>query len=78
MCDFCESKKLLTASFADLKIDSDVPFIDKACLTICNTRKSCPPFARCCDKDMNIEVHFDINYCPLCGKKLTHKKASEE
>lgn len=74
MCDFCESKTILTSRDVDLKIDLDVPFTGKACLTIYNTKKACPPFARCCDKDMNIEVHFNIDYCPLCGEKLTHKK----
>lgn len=77
MCDFCNSKKILTSRDVDVKINLDVPFTDNACLTIYNTKKSCPPFAKCCDKDMNIEVHFEINYCPICGKKLSHKKANE-
>lgn len=70
MCEFCENKNILVSGDLDIKIDYDVPFIKHSCLTVFNTHKSCPPFARCCDKDVKYEIHFDINFCPICGKKL--------
>lgn len=77
MCDFCEGKIFLHSRYLDIKIDKDVPFVKSATMTAYNTNKSCPPFARCCDKDMNIEVHFEIYFCPLCGKKLMINKKGD-
>lgn len=71
MCDFCEKKYTsLTSIYVDLKIDDDIPFTDSVVLTAYNFNKRCPPFAKCCDKDVRVEIHFDIKFCPMCGKEL--------
>lgn len=68
MCDFCKQQSVMESVYADLKIDV-VPFYGNS-LTIFNIKKGCPPFSECSGKDRNIEVHFEIKYCPMCGKKL--------
>ena len=60
----------------EMLIDYNAPFTNDVCLTLYNIKKHCPPFARCCDRSMNVEVHLEIKYCPICGKEL--QKAREE
>ena len=72
MCEYCESGMNVPykiSRYLDINISTVDPFVNAA-LVVTNIRKACPPFARCCDKDMNISVVFGINFCPNCGRDL--------
>lgn len=68
MCDFCEGKTHLEHRCLKAKISNDVPFFKHA-LSIYDIN-ICPPFADCSGKDVKREIHFQIRFCPMCGKKL--------
>lgn len=70
MCDFCEGNSVWTSQYVDVKLDDTVPFFGSA-LSIYNLRKGCPSHSNCSSRDVDAVVHFEVKYCPMCGRKLT-------
>ena len=45
--------------------------------TIVTDCDCCPPYAKCCMKDVPAISAFNINFCPECGRPLTEQAWKE-
>lgn len=67
-CGFCCGGESIVSKFHETRIE----FIHDSFIWVIRNKDICPPFAKCCDKDMipNLATDIDINFCPICGRKL--------
>lgn len=67
-CPYCNGVKTEYQHTRHTKLFIDT-FGKSQVLTVeCN---ACPPFAKCCSKDLPVRSAFIINYCPNCGRDLS-------
>ena len=33
----------------------------------------CPQYAKCCSNGMNVAIAMEIEFCPMCGRKLVEE-----
>ena len=33
----------------------------------------CPQYAKCCRNGMNVAIAMEIEFCPMCGRKLAEE-----
>lgn len=67
MCEYCNKNEKLYYEnrYGDLYINT---FGNARTLEV--KLKGCPPYAKCCLKDVPISIVYPIKYCPECGRKL--------
>lgn len=68
-CEFCEKSEKFSTSYIDVTFQKVLPRKNNQVLI---QFKGCPPYSKCSSKDVvqNINNVFEINYCPMCGRKL--------
>lgn len=69
MCEYCKNKREISNGvFHKIHIEKCKMYGWGLNIIDC----SCPPYAECCARKNkpNNKVHYNINYCPMCGKKL--------
>ena len=69
MCEFCEAKEPIKSNWSEYRIEE----FGRGFVLTCKLN-NCPPYADCSRKGMNIKMAGIINYCPICGKRLTEEE----
>lgn len=69
-CKVCNGKRTLYQRTINTKLFMNTFGKAATLVTECN---ACPPYAKCCMKDISANAAFRINYCPECGRPLTDK-----
>lgn len=64
VCDFCKGTEYENA-YGEIKIGK----IGNSKTIKCKLNK-CHPYARCCNKNMGVELEMKIEFCPMCGRRL--------
>ena len=69
MCDFCEKGKKFSTNYIDVIFQKVLPMKNNQVLI---KIKGCPKYSECVGKDLMQSINniFEINYCPMCGRKL--------
>lgn len=69
-CKICNGEKTLYQSTYSTKL-----FMDKfgESTMLVTEHNACPPYADCAKKRIHANSAFQINYCPECGRPLTHE-----
>ena len=67
MCDYCEKEVVIKTNYITIQLQKVLPISNKQMLVKCN---GCPTYAECSKMIEKINNVFDINYCPMCGRKL--------
>lgn len=65
-CSFCSGVDSIESKYHSIKFDKSLFDANIAIYS----KSICPPFANCCNKNMNVATNLRFNYCPMCGTKL--------
>lgn len=67
-CEYCNGERMPYQHTRSTKLFIDTFGSARTLVTECN---GCPPYAKCCMKDISVNSAFPINFCPNCGRPLT-------
>lgn len=67
-CKYCSGEKTLYQKTHHTKLYMNTFGCASTLVTECSR---CPPYAKCCMKDIPANSVFKINFCPECGRPLT-------
>ena len=73
-CKICNGKTTLYQHTNSTKLFMNTFGQAATLVTECN---ACPPYAKCCMKDVSANSAFRIKFCPECGRPLTEGAWSE-
>lgn len=67
-CEYCNGKRTLYQKTRHTRLYMDTFGAASTLVTECSC---CPPYVKCCMKDIPANSAFKINFCPECGRPLT-------
>lgn len=67
-CEYCNGKRTLYQKTRHTRLYMDTFGVASTLVTECSC---CPPYVKCCMKDIPANSAFKINFCPECGRPLT-------